>query len=103
MRQVWGEGNHLRVLRKDLLSSLSWTEFPSPRYDIDTKHDNASCMDKTGIRLKDVIRNFSDNSEEIFFLRNLPKSVGKIILHLCYPGPFSILTVKSICPRRFLP
>lgn len=64
---------------------------------------NASCMNKTGIRLERVIKNFLDNSEQIFFLRSLPKFVGKIIFLLYYPGTFNILIVKSTCPRRPLP
>lgn len=106
LRQVGVEGNHLHVLRKDLLSSLSlavlW--FPLSRYELDTQHDNANCLNKTGIRLEGVVRNFSDSCEQIFFFsRNLLNSVDKKILHLYHPGPFNILTVKSTCPRRLLP
>lgn len=106
LRQVWVEGNRLCMHRKDFLSSLILAVlcFPLSRYKIDTKRDNASCLNKTGVRLQGVIRNFSDNSEQIFFFfpRNL-NSMGKIILHFYYPGPFNIITVKATCPRRLLP
>lgn len=103
--QVWVEGNLLCMLRKDLLSwlSLAVLQFLLSRYEIDTQHANASCLNKTGTRLKGGIRNSWGNPGQMLVSRDVPNSVGKLTSHLYLSWPFQYRTVKATFPRRLLP
>ena len=102
LRQVWTEGNLLCMLRKDLLSSLSLAvlRFLLSRYEIDTRHANASCLIKTGIRLDGGIRNSLDNPGQMFVSRDVPNSVGKLTLCLYLSWPIQYPNCESHFPQK---